>query len=227
MRLLVLFLFTSMTGCALVNQKLNPDIFYQRDIQLEINGEKFEGTAVPKRADKYEIKIKAKGKIDMLTVTSCHREDKFEEPSAGWFSSGKQFVYNYKPIPGLEDGRGCLLDIGAYEKIKGRHAWATIQFQTASEKLPAEILCDGSSIKSSGVSICQAKAGLLQKIVFPRRVKVSPDSKECDVMKTTDELTYTYEMPLGECNYYFVSKDSQIHGHTTLGYQSILIRGAQ
>lgn len=225
----VILSFMALTGCSLVNQKLDPEKFYRRDIKLEINGEKFDGVAVPKRADEYEIKIKAKGKIDMLTIRSCHREEHFEEPSSGWFSSGKSFKYTFRPIKGIEDGRGCLLDIGAYEKEKGRHSWATIDFETETENLPAIVMCNGEKWNTDpgSVSICQARTGTIQKIIFDHRVKISPDEERCKVFKTKDEMTYEYLMPLGECVVYFADKYQNVHRHVSVGYDEILVRGGQ
>ena len=48
-------------SCAsMVHQDLDPDTIYRRDIVVTINGEKFIGTGVPKKADKYDMEIKAK-----------------------------------------------------------------------------------------------------------------------------------------------------------------------
>lgn len=221
--LVLLISLSAIYGCSSVQQSLDPNVFYKRDIQLEINGEKFDGYGVPKRANSYEIKIRAQGVIDMLTITSCHREESIETPHKFW-ESGKSYVYNYTPIHGIEDGSGCLLDIGAYEKIKGRHSWGTIDFQTERETLSAQTLCGGQYTAYSGVSACQSKYGLIQKINFDERVKVSPDGARCNVMMTSNEKEYTYTMPKGECTYYFVTKAGKIHRHTTLGYEGILIR---
>jgi hypothetical protein len=214
-----------LAGCAsLPNQKLNPAVFYKRDVQLNINGENFVGVGVPaKDATGYKIKLKAAGKIDLLTITSCHRELTFEKPSQGWFKDGRSFEYFYKPIPGVEDGRGCLLDIGAYEQGKGRHSWATIDFEDGFEQLPAILSCSGERKAVGPVSICQAKSGLFQTIEFKEKVKVAP-SDECNVLKTKDELTYEFEMPTGECTFYFGTKSKKYHRLTTHGYEEILIR---
>lgn len=215
-------------SCSLVSQKLDPQTFYRRDIQLDVNDQKFDGAGVPNFSDEYKIKIKSIGKIDMLTIQSCHRHESFENVGGGIFGASKTFTYIYRPIKGIEDGRGCLLDIGVYERSKGRHGWATLDFQTkmGAENLPAHLLCDGKewSTDPNSVSICQAKNGTIQKIVFDHRVKVSPDAR-CDVMKTTDEMTYTYLMPVGECTFYFGDKYGNFHRHTTLGFENVLIRG--
>jgi len=224
-----LFTMVILNGCSLVDQKLDPNIIYRRDIEIKINKIKYTGVAVPAKADKYKIKIKARGKIDMLTIRSCHRERVFEEPSSGWFSSDYTFEYLYEPIPGIEDGRGCLLDIGAYEKKKGRHSWATIDFETDTENIPAIVRCDGKQWDTDpgSVSICQARAGTIQQIDFDHRVKASPDNTRCDVLKTVDEIHYQYIMPLGECTYYFGDKYMNYHRHTTFGYDGLLIRGGE
>ncbi len=192
---------------------------------LEINGEEFTGVAVPKRAKIYKIKVKAKGKIDMITYRSCHRDDSFEKPKTGW-GSKYSHTYIYDPVVGVENGRGCLLDIGAFEKKKGRNSWATVDFDTEIENLPAVLKCNGKKLntKEKSVSICQARTGTIQKIKFKERVKVNPDNERCSVMKTNDELTYTFTMPLNECTYYFGTRHNNFHRLTTIGYESILIR---
>ena len=212
------------SGCAsLIDQKLSPAVFYKRDMKMRINGVAYRGVAVPPRAEVYDLELETVGEINMLTITSCHREDIFEEPSKGWFKAGNKFKYTYRPLKGIEDGRGCLLDVGSYEKGKGRHAWGTVDFITDTETLLATTTCDGAVLRTGPVSICQAKAGLTQRIKFDQRMKVSPD-KGCEVLRTTDELLYEYEMPKEECVFYFGSKDGAYHRHTTLGFESVFVR---
>lgn len=216
---------TVLTSCAsLTNQKLDPEVFYRRDMKMTINGVPFIGVAVPARAEVYEIEIETVGDINMLTVTSCHREDVFEEPTRGWFKKNNRFKYTYRPLKGIEDGRGCLLDVGSYERTKGRHAWGTVDFVTATETLPAITTCDGVVLKTGPVSICQAKAGLTQRIRFDQPMKVSPD-KGCEAnMRTENGLLFEYEAAKTECTYYFGSKDGKWHRHSVFGYESIFVR---
>lgn len=208
-----------LAGCSLIEQRLDPSVYYKRDIELTINGQKYKGIAVPAKAPEYKLEIEGGGgaEINMLTATSCHREITVE-------GSAKKYAWTYRPIKGLEDGMGCLLEIGAYNK-QGRHSWATIDFLTGSETLAAEIQCNGGKLSSQGVSICQAKAGLTQKIIFSERVKVSPDPG-CAPMRTKDEKTFEYEITKGECPYYFATREGKLHRHSALGYESILIREA-
>lgn len=224
--LLALAIASFFVGCVDVPQRLDPAINYRRDIDLEINDQKFEGVAVPAPHHKYEIKIRPKGgaQVNMLTITTCHREIVLDEPKADFWTTNR-ITYTYRPIKGIEDGMGCLLDIGAYNK-EGRHAWATVDFISRLDTLPAKLRCNGSDFDAKGVSICQAKTGLIQKISFPERVKVSPDTEHCNVMKSVDGQNFEYIVPRGECSFYFGTKDGKFHRHTTLGYESILIRSA-
>lgn len=224
--LLVLTIAAFFIGCSTVAQRLDPKVHYRRDIDLVINGEKFEGVAVPKPSERYEIKIRMKGgaEANMLTITTCHREIVMDEPKTGFFARNT-VTYNYQPIKGIEDGTGCLIDIGAYNK-EGRHAWATIDLVSRLDTLSAMVKCNGDSTSAGGVSICQAKTGLIQKVSFPERVKVSPDNEHCNVMKSADGQNFEYVIPRGECSFYFGTKDGKFHRHTSMGYESILIREA-
>ena len=224
---IILAMVYILTGCQIPQQRLDPNIIYRRDIQFEINGQEFDGVAVPKRAKEYDIKLKAKGQIDVLTIRSCHREDVFNKPKGGFFGGqSKKFEYKYIPVEGIETGNGCLLDIGAFEEKKGRHGWGVVDFEAGVENLPATLKCDGKEYNTNpkSVSICQAREGSLQEIIFDHKVKVSPD-KGCEVMETKDEMTYIYQIAKGECTYYFGDKYGNFHRLTTIGYSGILIRG--
>jgi len=226
--LIGLGLCLGLSSCSLVNQSLDPDTIYRRDIVVTINGEKFVGTGVPKRSDKYEMEIKAKGVINMMTISTCHREVQMEFKDPGWFQKGNIQKWTYTPVKGIEDVKGCMMEIGAFEKGKGRHGWAAIDFLNGFETVPATLQCDGGTKQVGPVSICQAKFGLVQKIIFDRRMKVAPDRDECKVLRTdpgeTFEKVYTFQMPQEECTYYFGDKDGKFHRLTLIGYQSILVR---
>lgn len=213
-----------LSSCSLVSQSLDPDTIYRRDIEVWINDQYFKGIGVPKKADKYEMIIRAAGVINMMTITTCHREEQFEFKDPGWFKKGNVQRWTYVPVKGIEDVRGCMMEIGVFEKKEGRHGWAAIDFLDGFEKVPATLQCDGRTQKVGPVSICQAKAGLVQKISFDRRMLVAPDRDECKVFRTNDQKEYEFQMPSGECTYYFGSKEREFHRLTLIGYSGVLIR---
>ncbi len=215
-----------LTGCADVAQQLRPDLFYQRDVRMRVNGESFQGVGVPLPSSRYRIEVSGAGKIDLVTFTSCGREFKYEPKTSGWFSQGNTYTYDFTPLQSIEDRTTCALDVGIYEKVGGRHGWGLIEFET-DETVPATVFCNGEVKVFGGVSVCQSREGLIQKIVFDRKVKHSPDEKRCDNFKTTDEITFENVLPKGECNYQFCDRDGNCHKHVSLGYESILIRGAE
>jgi len=225
--LIMILMVLLATSCSLVNQKLDYNKVYRRDIKLEVNGETFDGVAVPSRSISYRIKMQAYGKIDTLIVKSCSRDVQLSKPSSGVFSSKKKYVYVYEPLQGLEDSASCALEIGAYEEKKGRHGWANIYFQDKKHSLFAELKCGGkhSFEVTKSASVCQGSVGSFQKISFQERVKVSPIREDCKIMQTKDELNYEYIMPRGECVFYFGSKSGDFHTHTTFGFEEILVRG--
>lgn len=227
MRLFLALLALSFAGCSNVNQSLNPDTYYRRDIKVTVNGVKFKGVGVPLPASKYEMEIESKGVINMLTITTCHREVQIEQDDPGWFEKGNKVKYTYIPVSGLEDGKSCLMEIGVFEQKKGRHGWALLDFRVGPESVQAELTCDGKKEKTAPVSICQSREGLLQRIKFDRKMKVLPDLEkpQCTVMETSDSgFTYDFLAAPGECVYYFGDQNKNFHKLTVAGFQSILIR---
>ena len=211
------FLFVS---CASVSQKLDPNVFYKRDIQISINGKKAIGAVVVPRAESYHFEIKTPGRLDLFTLTTCHREETFEALST------KVRSFDFKPIS-IELGQlACPVHLGGYEKIRGRHSWAFIDFEHPSLLLRAEIKCNGVQRNTSGVSLCQAKVGLIQEIKFKQPV-IWPKKLTCIELSSDDEKTFRFKMPRGECTSRFLSKTGKKlwHRFTTLGYEKILIRG--
>lgn len=224
MRILLLALLLS--GCASVPQTLNQNLFYKRDMDIEVNGFKGEGVLVVPLSEVYKFDITSSGKLDLFTFESCHREESKEKAGqGGLFGDRKRVKLDYKPNPGIEDQGGCPVRLGGYEQDKGRHSWAFIDFETKEAKLPAVVKCNGSTWNSRGVTVCQSKAGLLQEIDFPVEVIVNPDPG-CPMERPADLKKYSFKISLRECVYNFMEKQAPHREHrlTTVGYESILIR---
>jgi len=209
-----------------VPQKLDPQKSYKRDMDLTVNGHHAEGMLVVPRASKYDFKIIAKGKLDLFTFTTCHREQTKENAGeSGWFSDSKKRELSYVPTP-LEAGEiSCPVQLGGYEKKKGRHSWGLVEFEHPSLSMPAKIECNGSVMNATGVSVCQSKAGLLERISFSEKMLTSSKGS-CPQLKSNDGKVFQFEIQKGQCVYRFLTMagKKRYHRLLTFGYEKILIR---
>lgn len=228
-----------LSGCStefLSRPKLDPKINYQRDIVFHVSflsGGKWSpeylinGMGVMPEADSYKIKVLPPGKADMITITSCHREEKMANPEKDGMFKGT-YSFQIDLVQGLESKRTCPIDIGVYEKEAGRHGFATMAISTEREKLPALTKCNGRVKQYSGVSVCQAKAGLLQRYEFKVPVDIAT-IPGCEIRPSPDGLNWEFVMPQGSCTIYFIEKKNpdNIHQANLFGYEIIPIRGVQ
>lgn len=220
----IFFLF--FFSCTSVPQKLDPDLFYKRDMQISINGHQGEGVLVIPRAPSYNFDIKAQGKLDLFTFTTCHREQTKEQAGdRGWFKDASHRRFKFIPAPIEAELLACPAQLGGYERIKGRHSWAFVDFEHPSLTLPAFLSCNGAQHNTRGVSICQSKAGLIQEIRFTEKV-LWPQENTCIKLVSDDEKRFRFKMPKGQCVFRFVTKSNEekYHRLTILGYEKILIR---
>lgn len=225
-------------GCSssLVRPEMDPSTNYQRDITFHVSFLKdnkwspeymITGMGVMPEADSYKIKVLPPGKADMITVTSCHREDKFANPPKdGMFKN--TYTFQIDLVQGLESKRTCPIDIGVYEKVAGRNGWATLAISTPREKTPAITKCNGRVKTYTGVSVCQAKVGLIQKYEFKVPV-VATAIPGCEIKQPTDDMNFEFQMPAGSCTVYFVERKNpdNFHQANLFGFDTIPIRGVQ
>lgn len=228
----------SFLGCssALVRPEMDPSTNYQRDIIFHVSMFKagkwspeylINGMGVMPEADSYKIKVLPPGKADMITVTSCHREDKFANPPKdGTFKN--TYTFQIDLVQGLESKRTCPIDVGVYEKVAGRNGWATLAIETTREKTHALTKCNGRVKQYHGVSVCQAKAGLIQKYEFKTPVVVSA-IPGCDIKQANDDLNFEFQMPAGSCTVYFVERNNpdNFHQANLFGFDTIPVRGVE
>jgi hypothetical protein len=229
-RLIPLFtaLCAVLSACAQVPQKLDADAFYKRDMKITVNGASAEGVIVAPSSDHYDLEIVAKGKLDLFTLASCHREITQEDAGEGGiFGDAKKIKLTFRPVNGIENTSACPVELGGYEKDLGRHSWGFIDFRSPELTLPAKLKCNGVGQETVGVSVCQSRNGLIEQIVFkaPVRVAKQPDSN-CPQLSSSDGgVTFEYKMPLKQCVYVFGDQTGALHRLTTLGYEKILVRG--
>lgn len=228
-----LLILLSLFSCsqATIYPPVNPAVTYRYDMEINVNGFTGQGILVVPEAEIYKVHIKAPGQLDLFTFTNCHREEIAENASVV-SKTGKLFrrtienknevKIEFKPSP-LEKSDSCHVQLTGLEESKGRHSWGLLDFENKSNTLLALLSCDGNQVSAKGVSICQARAGLIQAIKFPKEVFVSP-SANCPLPKTKGDY---FEFPIqkGKCVFAFMTKEKEIHRLTTLGYEQILIRG--
>lgn len=221
--IILLMLLLSIKGCSTSTlPKAEPDIFYKLDLEIEWNKNRFKGYVVlPKRAA-YELKFKSPGKMDLFTFKSCSREEAKE--ASEYQGSPKRAVIHYVPNE-IERLGGCPVEIGAYEKIKGRHSWGFIDFEDDAATLPAQLICGGVKYAPNGVSMCQQRQGLLQLIRFQFVAIVKP-SVGCEIESGNRGNEFIFNIKKGYCTYAFMElkKPHRIHRLSTYGYEKILLR---
>lgn len=218
-------LFLCLFSCQSIQPNVDPDKVYRRDMALKVNGRSAEGVVVIPRAPSYSFEIEARGKLDLFTLQSCSRELIIDAPkSDGIFGKKTKIAFTIQPDD-MENGPACPFELAGYSKETGKHSWALVDFETPTEKLPAKLNCNGAKYASGGVSACQSRAGLIQRIEFAEDVLASPD-KDCEI-PLTNKRVFEFPLRAGYCVYAFVAaKDmSKVHRLTTIGYEDIILRG--
>lgn len=213
-----LFFLLGVVSCnTTVDQKLDPTVFYRRDMWMTVNGKPWDGVAVVPLAPKYDFKVKTVGRNDLFTITTCHREERLR-------NQRDEVEFTYVPNVGVEDKPSCAMRLGGFEKDRGRHSWAFVEFEHADYKVEGTMQCNGQTIGVRGKGVCQSFAGLVQRVKFKYPVKISP-SLGCPMPTPKDELNFDFEIVKGECVYEFWEPSfSRRFLLTTLGYEQILIR---
>lgn len=199
-------------------------VFYKRDMKIEADGIRASGAVVLPRKKKYEIKVEAKGKLDLFTFETCHRVDTTERAWTGLKKYKTRIIY--EPNEGLEDTQySCPVRLGGYEKKRGRHSWAFIDFQHPALKLPALVRCTGTNTNAIGVGVCQGKAGTIQVLSFDGPV-LAGKSVKCGALGDDMATTFRFKIQKGECVYRFkeLAAEGREFRFTTLGFEGILIR---
>lgn len=230
------------TGCITLKgfeprQQLSSKDFYRRDMIVEVNGLVIEGAGVVPRADKYEIKVEARGDLDMFIMNTCHKEETKERAwnvkkkvKSGLFGWGRkkidaknQINFTYIPDPKMENSGDCVMELRGVEILKGRHSFAFIAFESELDKIQAISRCNGRHPEVNGVGVCQTRQGLKQMLEFSEVMKPSSGAAKCGF--TGNKKEYEYKIAKGKCIAIFKGKSSgKTFSLYTLGYEKLLIR---
>lgn len=215
--------------CSSTPQILDPEIFYKRDIRIEVNEKEYEGVTTVPNAPDYKLKLKPRGDMDLIIIRTCAREDSAEEQSSGFFIfKGDEFEYHYIPNPGLEDVGVCPLRVDVYDSGEGKHSWALLDFEHPDYEVPFEVDCNGRRRLFSGVGVCQARNGLIQRFHFKEPIRfATPLPSGCPMPEKKSNYVYDFKIALEECLYHFDTKGGRLGRLTTIGYEGILVRENQ
>jgi len=185
------------------------------------------------------------GKLDLFTFTSCHREITQEDAGykgkfLGFGRDSKMAKLEYIPVDGIENTGSCPIEFGGYEKKRGRHSWGFLITEHKGSTLPSVVKCNGRETQYRGVSGCQSRHGLIQRIEFPKPVVFQIPKKYTDStsdyvkgglcqykdLRMLDSKIIEYRMPKGECMFYIqeVADPGRISEHYDWGYTKIMIK---
>lgn len=221
MYFLIAFLFLSACTTSPEIAKQTSNLYYQKDIKFDVNGDEYKGSAIVGMAEKWRIKVYPEGKADLISVTSCHRELRTSNPDKKMFEKG--YTFEIKPSE-LEGSLSCPIEIAVFDQSKGRNAWGTIIVRTDKTKLKAQLWCNGEKLDVGGTSYCQSRKGLIQQYKFDREVSVVA-IPECGI-GSVEGTNFQFLLPQGPCTVYFLDKaDAQvIHQANLYGYDEILLK---
>lgn len=218
MRRLFVPILLSVLSCAPQGGAIPDSTEFKKTMKIKVNGKSGRGMLVVDKASKYKIKIDLGSRSELVKLSSCHREYTVEK--SGW-SGRREHTFEYTPVEEIELNGFCPIFIGSFDK-SGGHEWAMIEIRNRSMK--AISTCNGVRKTEAGVSLCQSRAGLLQMISFPDKVRYE-STDGCGLVSSSDGMTYQYEIPKGVCSIAFYHPRSKVfHRLTTFGYNEYIIK---
>lgn len=183
---------------------------YRKDLIFYDEKGQHEGIYVADKMPSYHFRIRFSEKPRLMKIRSCHRELVFDNP-------GKHLDFTYEPETGLEDTIDpCFLELASFTK-EGYNQTALIDFHR-DEALVGTLTCNGKRIETTGVSICQTRAGLLQRMEFEHPV-IAEGLSSCPKIQDR-AMTFIFPVSIGICLYFFYD-GKNFHKLVTFGYDDV------
>ncbi len=217
-----------LSGCSQLSvqpEQLDPKIYYNHDLEMNINGVPAIGTYVAPITDAYAIRIEDRNEVDQVIISTCKRTEVLKKEEGGFFKRNKKgFTYVY--VPGLiEKTAGCRLEISGLNLKSEKNAWGVIAFKHPNYKLnKVGISCNaGPDYSADGVAICESGKGQLMQIWFQQPVRVA---SKCAHDKE-EGVSFQLKIQPRECTYVFetLSAPYERFHLTLLGAEQVLARG--
>jgi len=236
------FLFAACTGSGIALPSQAPAPIYALDLSGQIDGVAWDGLSIGSSAPTHDITIVSKTDVNEFRVISCHRFLKFEDViQTGWFRPNRGYEFTLSLAPGIEDTGQCPIRLQAYSKQLDKDgnpvgsAFGILIFKNSHYTLPAENICNGADGGSTGTSVCQSMAGLVERVKFSEQVIAANPANIPDGMpkpcqgKFIDAETFEYVMPTGECAIEFASTKAphRFALHFAYGFNKIFYRGSE
>ena len=210
-----IFLFYGCTTLGQSTLALNPNAVIKKTMALSVNGKAGIGFISVPMADTYRLDLDFPAKPEIVKIATCHREIIIEKPTTKTFFVGS--------IKGLENDGLCQIHVDALD-LGGVNSSAIIEIE--NEKLDGAVICNGESRHVLGVSVCQGKVGLTQRILFFEPVEFEKMAPDCADMIPMAQLGFGYDFDIskGYCTYLFHGKKSDtFHRLSTYGYDDIFL----
>jgi hypothetical protein len=207
MKLLILISFL-LVGCATVPVRDVKTFPNEATMPFSVDGVNYVGMAAVPRKTKQIIKYSLPKTAERIVISSCHGAPTALNPS-------NPYVFEYYPVHLIEDVGLCLLKAEVASK-ESPLSLAVIDFYGEDVTMPAWVTCNRISLRVGGGSVCQAPAGLIQRITFDEAVLAEPldgsNKIECDGGNCI------YTMTKGYGGYIFRGiKTGKDHRHTIRG----------
>jgi len=210
------------TGCETIGQSptaLNPNSIYVKNMPMTVNGKIGTGVISVPVANSYRIDITLESKPEIIRFYNCHRELILEKTAL----TGLKQSFYLAPLAGIETDGFCPIYIDALD-LSGINASGIIEVQ--NELLKSAVFCGGAVSNNVGVSICQARVGLSQRILFTEEVIFEKLDGACsDLIPLSHMSGFDVTVSKGLCVYTFYSKKSDsFHRLVTFGYTDVLLK---
>lgn len=226
-RCIAAFLFIVCLGCTTAQTVTTrtPLYKYRADIQITVGDKSINGLISVPRTDPTRIQIDSPVKMDLVRVSSCNRDYTREQVGLSgfgwWAESGRRYIFDFEPNEVEREGF-CPVYVQIFDKDL-LTAWGLISFRT-TEKLKAEVSCNGFQYEAEGLDSCQSMYGFEQGLRFNSPIKYVPKGSNCDVRRISDRVLRVRTSAPGFCTVsVYDGKDD--FTFVLLGYDEILVRG--
>jgi hypothetical protein len=209
--------FIFLTSCTTTGLSSTSPLYPRASLTFAVEGVAFTGVAAVKRKPIQKISVYTPKDSPYLFFTTCHRETVTEKPST-------LHEFTYYPQFWVEDTPICLMKLTVISP-QGKTLLGFID-PSSEDDVPYALQCNGLPLNPIGNGMCQARAGLVQRVTFSVPTTVEA-AQGCNAPKKDG---YSYEVALspGLCLYLF--RTSPVNGQpsgkfarlTTYGYTEAL-----